>query len=380
MNGQLDRFQRVLSGLERKSRRRCLISRAGIDFASNDYLALANSPALRGAVLHAVERGVPVGAGGSRLLRGNDPEHELLEEEAAKFFRSERALYFGGGYVANFAILTTLPQKGDLIVCDELIHASCHEGIRGGRADFSLVSHNDAGAFEDAIVNWRKAGGTGRPWLVVESLYSMDGDRAPLAALIEIADRHDAFLIVDEAHATGVYGPDGRGLSAEYEGRENVVSLHTCGKAMGASGALVCAPAALCDFIINRARPFIYATAPSPLMATAVREALVILRTEPERRARLEALVAYASAEAESQCGITPSGSQILPVMIGDNARAMEIATAMQNRGFDIRGVRPPTVPEGTARLRVAITLNTDQQTISDMLTALAEELNTGAV
>jgi len=380
MNGQLDRFQRVLTGLERKSRRRCLISRAGIDFASNDYLALANSCALRGAVLHAVERGVPVGAGGSRLLRGNDPEHEALEAEAARFFGAERALYFGGGYVANFAILTTLPQKGDLIVCDELIHASCHEGVRSARADSAMAAHNDAAAFEDAIVEWRAAGGLGRVGIVVEIVYSMDGDRAPLAALIEIADRHDAFVLIDEAHATGVYGPDGRGLSADYEGRENIIVLHTCGKALGASGALVCASHTLCDFIINRARPFIYATAPSPVMAAAVREALVILRTEPERRARLEALVAYAGAIAEARCGVTPSGSQIMPVIIGDNARTMAIAAAMQERGFDIRGVRPPTVPEGTARLRVAITLNTDQQTVSDMLDALKDELGRNAI
>ncbi len=375
MNGQLDRYQRVLSGLERKSRRRCLISRTGVDFASNDYLALASSPSLRGAVLNAVERGVPVGAGGSRLLRGNDPEHEFLEDEAAAFFGSERALFFGGGYVANFAILTTLPQKSDLIVCDELIHASCHEGVRAGRAEVAMVRHNDATGFEDAIKAWRQRGGLGRPWIVVESLYSMDGDMAPLDELVTIADRHDAFLLVDEAHATGVYGRDGQGLSAAYEGRENIVVLHTCGKALGASGALVCASRTICDFIINRARPFIYATAPSPVVAAAVREALILLRTEPDRRAKLAALVAFANAEIESRCGVSPSGSQILPVILGDNRRTMDVAKAMQARGFDIRGVRPPTVPEGSARLRIAITLNADQVTISDMLDALAEEL-----
>lgn len=375
MNGQLDRFEKVLSGLERKSRRRDLIARAGLDFASNDYLALAGSPALRGAVLDAVERGVPVGAGGSRLLRGNDPEHEQLEVEAARFFGAERALFFGGGYFANFALLTTLPQKGDLIVCDELIHASCHEGVHAARARSVLARHNDAAAFEDAIRQWRDGGGAGRIWIVVESLYSMDGDFAPLPELMEIADRNDAFVIVDEAHATGVYGADGRGLSADFEGRENVISLHTCGKALGASGALVCAAATICDFMVNRARPFIYATAPSPVVAAAVREALNIVRTEPERRARLAALVAYANAEAEARCGVRPSRSQILPVIVGDNSRAMRLASAMQARGFDIRGVRPPTVPEGTARLRIALTLNVGRQTVIDMLDALAEEL-----
>ena len=354
MSGQLDRFQRVLSGLERKSRRRHLITRAGVDFASNDYLALANSPALRGAVLDAVERGVPVGSGGSRLLRGNDPEHEALEEDAARFFDVERVLYFGCGYDANFALLTTLPQKGDLIVYDELIHASCHEGVGAGRAESAMVRHNDPAAFEGAINAWRKAGGIGRPWIVVESLYSMDGDIAPLPDLVEIADRHNAFMIVDEAHATGVYGPDGRGLAALYKGRENIITLHTCGKALGASGALVCAPSAVCDFIINRARPFIYSTAPSPVVAAAV---------------------AHANALVEVRCGLPPSGSQILPVIIGENARVMAVAEALQAQRFDVRGVRPPTVPEGTARLRISITLNADQNSVSEMVDALAEEL-----
>ena len=374
MNGGiLARYDVNLRGLERRDRLRRLSPRTGIDFASNDYLALATAPRLRTAMMAALESGTPIGAGGSRLLRGNCPEHEELEATAADFFGAEKALFFGGGYVANFAVITTLPQKGDLLVLDALIHASIHEGARAGRAEFQIAAHNDAAAVESAIHTWRAAGGIGRIWIAIESLYSMDGDTAPLADLVTLADRHDAFLIVDEAHATGVYGPEGRGLAADYEGRENIVTVHTCGKALGAAGALVTAPRALCDFMINRCRPFIYATAPSPLMAVAVRESLAILRDEPERRETLAIRVAFANRAFASR-GWASSGSQILPFIIGDNARTMTLAAALQARGFDIRGVRPPTVPEGTARLRISLTLNVDENAVCGLIDALAEE------
>ncbi|MEI9426308.1 8-amino-7-oxononanoate synthase [Mesorhizobium sp. Cs1299R1N3] len=369
----LDRYKATLSGLARKDRLRALSPRSGLDFASNDYLALAGSPRMAQAVATALAAGTPVGATGSRLLRGNDPEHEALDAKAATFFGAERALFFGGGYVANFAVLTTLPQKGDLIVLDELVHASAHEGARAGRAEMVEAVHNDAGAVDDAIARWRVMGGTGRPWIVVESLYSMDGDRAPLGELIEIADRHEAFLFVDEAHATGVYGPDGRGLAHDLEGRDNVVVLHTCGKALGASGALVTAPAVLCDYLVNRCRPFIYATAPSPLMAVAAATALDIVADEPERRERLASLVALAGKRAQA-LGLPASGSQILPIIVGDNARAMALAQKLQARGFDARGIRPPTVPEGTARLRISLTLNVGEADVSTLFDALAAE------
>ncbi len=373
-DGLLGRYRAMLRGLSRKARLRRLVPRAGLDFASNDYLGLAGSPRLAEAVKAAIDTGTPVGAGGSRLLRGNAPEHEALEAKAAAFFGAERALYFGGGYVANFAVLTTLPQKGDLVVLDELIHASAHEGARAGRAEVVLARHNDAGDFEDAIARWRAAGGTGNAWIVAESLYSMDGDFAPLADLAAVAERTDAFLFVDEAHATGVYGPGGRGLAAAVEGRGNVVVLHTCGKALGGSGALVTAPADLVDTLVNRCRPFIYATAPSPLMAVAASAALDIVADEPERRTRLAALVDHAGRELIRRCGRPASGSQILPVVIGDNARTMALAEALQARGFDVRGVRPPTVPEGTARLRLSLTLNVDEAAVSALVDALAEE------
>ncbi|WP_201758957.1 8-amino-7-oxononanoate synthase [Acidisarcina polymorpha] len=359
--------------LERKGRRRALARQCGIDFTSNDYLGLAGSPRLGLSVISAIERGVPVGAGGSRLLRGNDPEHESLEEEAAAFFHAERMLYFGSGYTANLAILATLPQRNDLVVYDELAHASALAGIAAGRGRAVAVPHNDIGAFEDAICKWRRGGGTGHPWIVVESLYSMDGDRAPLAALAGVSDRYDGFLFIDEAHATGVHGAGGRGFAFELEGRENVVVLHTCGKALGVSGALVGASRVLCDYLVNHSSPFIYATAPSPLAAASVREALKIVSDEPERRQKLQSRIAYANEQIAVHLGIEGSGSQILPVILGDNARSLRVAQKMQAIGFDIRAIRTPTVAPNTARLRIAITLNVDCPTVFRMFERLAQ-------
>ncbi len=368
-------YTRDLQALADKGRLRALRGRSGIDLASNDYLGLAESEELRQAAAAALARGVPVGSGGSRLLRGNHPEHEALEREAAAFFGAESALYFGGGFVANFAIFSTLPQRGDLVVHDELIHASVHDGVRRGRAEAVSARHNDADAFDAAIVKWRRAGGTGRPWLSIESLYSMDGDSPNLKELFAVADRHEAMVVIDEAHATGVLGPQGRGLAAPFEGRDNVITLHTCGKALGTSGGFILGPKAIRDFLINRARPFIYATAPSPLIAAVTRAALELSLTSSARRERLARLVRFAGSELRRHCHIEPSGSHIVPVIVGADQAAVELAAALQRRGFDIRAIRPPTVPEGTARLRIALTLHVDEIIVADLFAALAEDM-----
>ncbi|MFD9899200.1 8-amino-7-oxononanoate synthase [Mesorhizobium sp. NPDC059025] len=368
----LDRYARTLAGLERKGRYRALLSPAGIDFTSNDYLALAGSPRLKAAIAAAVERGVPIGSGGSRLLRGNHPEHEALEAEAAAYFGTDRCLYFATGYAANAALFSVLPQRNDLIVHDALVHASVHEGISASKASVVSVPHNDVQGFADAISRWRRAGGIGHAWIAVESLYSMDGDRSPLTELAELVDNNDSFLVVDEAHATGVFGSGGRGFAHELGNRENIIVVHTCGKALGVSGALIGASAVLCDYLVNRARGFIYSTAPSPLIAAGVREALRVLADEPERRTGLSALRTFANGKLAAELGVSGSGSQILPVPIGDNVLSMRIAARMRNECFDIRAIRPPTVPEGTARLRIAITLNVNEPTISRLFTQLA--------
>ncbi len=368
----LSPYETKLAGLRRKSRLRALSPQEGIDFTSNDYLGLADAPRLKAAIAAAIDRGVPVGAGGSRLLRGNHPEHEALEAEAAMFFGSERTIYFGSGFAANVALFSALPLRDDLVLHDELIHASVHDGIAAGKANAVAVPHNQVEAFEREINRWRQAGGKGRPWIAVESLYSMDGDCAPLAALADLARKHEGVLVVDEAHATGVFGPGGRGFAAELEGRDNVVALHTCGKALGLSGALLSLPAILADYLTNRARGFIYSTAPSPLMAAAMREALRIVTDESWRRTRLKELMNFAGEQLHARLGMASSGSQILPVMIGDNARALRIAARMRDGGFDVRAIRPPTVPEGTARLRISITLNVDENQIAAMIGRLA--------
>ena len=200
----------------------------------------------------------------------------------------------------------------------------------------------------------------------------MDGDRAPLDELAQIAARHDGVLVIDEAHATGLFGPDGRGLAAHLDGRGDVIALRTCGKALGCEGALVCAPAVVADFLINRSRGMIFSTAPSPLMAAAVRAALGIMRDEPERRAMLWQRVRRAEAVL-GPLGAGVSGSQIMPVIIGKDGETMALASALQTAGFDIRGIRPPTVPQGTARLRIAITLNVSEADID----ALGEAMRT---
>jgi 8-amino-7-oxononanoate synthase len=363
-----------LAKLDASDRLRRLTPRVGADFSSNDYLGLALSPRIADAVRAGVERGVPIGAGGARLLRGNTEEHEALEREAAAFFGSETALYFSSGYVANSALFATLPQRGDLLVYDELVHASAHEGVRLGRAAASAAAHNDAQAFDDVIMGWRRAGGRGAPWIAVESLYSMDGDRAPLKELLAVAARHDAFLLVDEAHATGVFGAHGRGLAEGLDGRENVITLRTCGKALGVEGALLCGPATMRDFLVNRARGFIFSTAPSPLMAHAVRESLRIVADEPERRAQLWDLVREGE-RALARCGVQATGSQILPLILGDNGETMRVASAVQAAGFDVRGIRPPTVPQGSARLRISLTLNTKAAEIEALAHAIETAL-----
>ncbi|MBY8828549.1 8-amino-7-oxononanoate synthase [Hephaestia mangrovi] len=370
---RLESLHADLAGLAARDRRRTLAPRAGLDFASNDYLALAGSPRLAAAAARALDAGIAIGSGGSRLLRGNHAEHEALEANAARFFGSDAALFFSTGFAANACFFATVPQRSDLIVYDALSHASVHEGLRLARAGHRAFGHNDAQAADDAIAAWRRDGGTGTPWLAVESLYSMDGDRAPIDDLAAVARRHDAMLVVDEAHATGVFGRDGRGLAAGVP-RDICITLHTCGKALGVEGALLACPAVVRDFLVNRGRAFIFSTAPSPLIAAVVREALDILVDEPERRDRLQALVAHAES-ALAPCGVVPTGSQILPLVLGEDARAMAVAARLQARGFDVRGIRPPTVPAGTARLRLSLTLNVASTDVDALAEALAEAL-----
>ena len=361
-----------LAALQKRGRLRQLAPARGLDFASNDYLGLAGSQILRDAAHEALARGLPFGAAGSRLLRGNHPEHEALEAEAAAFFGAEAALSLGGGFQGNLAIFAALPRAGDLVLYDAFIHASCHDGMRLCRADCQAFAHNDAGAARQAAQDYRAKGGTGRIWLAVESLYSMDGDTAPLHDFADLARDYDAVLIVDEAHATGLYGQDGRGL-AHNLGDIALIALHTCGKALGVSGALITADRVVIDSLINRARPFIYAPAPSPFDAALVRASLGALTAQPALIATAAARRAHAQAEALRLCALTTPGSQIIPIPVGDDHKALDLAARLQAAGFDIRAIRPPTVPKWTARLRVSITGSVTEAQITALFQTLSD-------
>lgn len=373
MNG-VTRLEKGLEALAARNRLRRLAPRTGLDFASNDYIGLANSPILRDAAAEALARGVPLGSGGSRLLRGNHPEHEALESQAADFFGAEAALYMGGGFQANLAIFSALPAAGDLVLYDALIHASTHDGMRLGRAETRPFPHNDVAAARQVIAEWRAGGGNGQIWLAVESVYSMEGDVAPLLKLAVLARETGAILVVDEAHASGVFGAEGRGLAHSLDADIEVLTLHTCGKALGVSGALICGARVMIDTLINRARPFIFATAPSPFDAALVRAALAALSTRPELQGAAIIRIEHAHREALRLCDLDGLMTQIIPVIIGADEPTMTRAADLQARGFDVRGIRPPTVPRGTSRLRVSITGNVTKGDITALFEAIARQ------
>ncbi len=357
-----------LDRLKARERYRSLSLPNGIDLSSNDYLGLAQHPALRQAAIDALEGGIELGATGSRLLRGHRPAHAELEAFAAAYYGCDRTLFFANGFQANYALITTLIGRHDLVVFDALCHASMRDGLHAARCDAVKVTHNDLEAFAAGLQKPRSEGA--RAWILVESVYSMDGDLAPLTELIALAEAHDAFLIVDEAHGTGVFGPTGKGLS-EGLPHDRLISLHTCGKALGVAGALVCARGDVIDYLINAARPFIYSTAPMPLQAVLVQKALELARDEPERRRHLFSLMDIVAARLPGLKVQSP----IIPVVIGDNAVAILVAHALQDKGFDVRAVRPPTVPENTARLRVSLNAGLSQVQVEGFCDALRDVL-----
>jgi 8-amino-7-oxononanoate synthase len=354
-----------LDRLRAQGRYRTLRLPGGIDLSSNDYLGLSQHPALRRAAIEALDNGIEIGAAGSRLLRGHRDAHAELEAFAAAYFNVPAALFFANGFQANYALITTLIGRHDVAIFDALCHASMRDGLHANHGDTIKVRHNDLNAFEAALKKPRRAGA--QFFVLIESVYSMDGDIAPVAELLALCETHDAMLIVDEAHATGVFGPTGKGVT---EGllHDRLISLHTCGKALGVAGALVCARADIIDYLINAARPFIYSTAPMPLQALLVQKALELVQAEPQRRDRLKALQAFTATRLQD----LDIQSQIVPIIIGDDARAVDIANALQNQGFDIRAVRPPSVPTGTARLRLSLNATLTEADIAAFAAALS--------
>jgi 8-amino-7-oxononanoate synthase len=358
-------FTAELDRLRTQGRYRTLNLPGGIDLSSNDYLGLSQHPALRQAAIEALQDGIEIGAAGSRLLRGHRDAHAELEAFAAGYFNVPSALFFANGFQANYALITTLIGRHDVAIFDSLSHASMRDGLHANHGDTIKVRHNDLDAFETALKKPRRA--AAQAFVLVESVYSMDGDIAPVAELLTLCEAHDALLIVDEAHGTGVFGPTGKGIT-EGLPHDRLISLHTCGKALGVSGALVCAQADVIDYLINAARPFIYSTAPMPLQALLVQKALELVQAEPERRRRLKALQAFTATRLQN----LDIQSQIVPIIIGDDARAVEVARALQDKGFDIRAVRPPSVPAGTARLRLSLNATLTEADIAAFADALS--------
>ena len=374
----MDRFKPYrdqLDALEKAGRKRRLLLPAGKDFSSNDYLGLAQSPFLKDAAQTAISNGIAHGSGGSRLLGGNHPEHEALEAFAAAHYGAESSLFFGSGFAANTALFATLPQTGDLVLYDSLIHASVHDGMKLGRSAFKAFKHNDCDNLEQEIRTWRANGGTGTIWIAVESLYSMDGDRAPLADLARLADQHDAMLIIDEAHAVGVFGERATGLAGALGQQDNILILRTCGKALGGEGGVITMPAVLRDFFINRARPFIFSTAPSPLTAYLAHQAIIHVAENSSLQTDLADHIALAESCFSGLNLSEGQDSQIFPIILGEDQLAVTIATELQAQGFDVRAIRPPTVPAGSARLRISLTLNVTRDDILALSSALREAL-----
>jgi 8-amino-7-oxononanoate synthase len=341
-----------------------------ISFSSNDYLGLASHPEVLAAAIETAAR-EGFGAGAARLVSGDLPAHRALEADLATLVERPAALLFPTGYQANLGVVTALAGPSDLIASDAANHASLIDGCRLSRATVAIFSHADAASAAQAL---SRPGTFRRRFLVTESLFSMDGDAAPLAALAEIAAAHDAVFVVDEAHALGVLGPGGRGLCVE-AGVVPDVLVGTLGKAFGAAGGFATGARALCDYLINRSRTFIFTTAAPPPVAGAARAALR-LATGPigdQRRSRLRASQSRFIERLQGKIAATPG--PILPVILGADARALAAADHLRRRGFLVPAIRPPTVPEGTARLRLTFSSEHTDQEIDALAAVLAEIL-----
>jgi 8-amino-7-oxononanoate synthase len=327
-----------------------------IDFTSNDYLGLARNAQLRIRLSTYFRPGISLSASGSRLLRGNYPEHEALESRFAKFVGAESSLMLNSGYDANFALLTTLPTRHDTLILDRFVHASIKEGAHASLAQKFTFEHNSVESLRivaDRLLT------DGNVYVVVESIYSVDGDEAPLTEIATLCEERGYQLIVDEAHATGVVKRSGRGLVEELGLRSKVfATVHTCGKALGAAGALVASSTVVKEYLINKARPFIYTTALPPVIPWQIIGALDYLEARPDLLDQLQRNADYVRERLTGtlkRWQVIFGQSPIVAVVIGDDPEAVTAAAFLQESKLDVRAVRPPTVPDGTSRLRIVV-------------------------
>ncbi len=348
-----------------------LDGREVLNFSSNNYLGIADHPALVEAAKRALGF-AGLGAGASRLIAGSTEEHVALEQELASFAGGDAALVFNSGYHANLGIIPALVGPGDVVFSDELNHATIIDGCRLSRARVAVVPHCDMQALGAALRRERRAR---RRLVVSDAVFSMDGDRAPVAELAEVSRQHGAVLMLDEAHAVGVLGPGGAGLAAE-AGIDADVRMGTLGKALGTFGAFAVGPEPLVELLVNRARSFVFTTALPPSVIAAGRAGVELARGEEgeRRRERLfERVAEFRDGLARvgllaRDAGTTP----IFPVMVGEERRAMEACEALLDAGIYAQGIRPPTVPRGTSRLRFALSAAHEQEDIERAVAELA--------
>src|SRR5258706_360705 len=342
----------------------------GIDLVSNDFLGLASHPQLIEAMRAALP-GLGGGAGGSRLLRGHDRAFERIEVRLAAFCDTEAALLFATGYAASQGLLQALVSPQDLVLSDERNHASLIDGIRLSGARNVVYPHLNLNALEDALR--QEAGDPWRKVIVSETVFSMDGDIAPLAELAVLAEKYNAALILDEAHATGVHGPAGHGLAVAAGIASKVLAvIHTCGKALGSAGAFVCGPAALKDHLLNQARTFIFSTALPQYFAAQIKAALHLAEgMDPERASLLQRAAMLRAALQSEGFDTAATASQIVPVVLGHNDATLDAPEHLQREGFAVRGIRPPTVPEGGSRLRLSVTTRISREELLRLVNSL---------
>jgi 8-amino-7-oxononanoate synthase len=378
-SGIQKRIESELSKLREAAQFRRLSVGKGASFCSNDYLGLAHDARLRQATREAVDTVDRVGSTGSRLLSGNAVEWEEAEGEFAEFAGTEAALYFGSGYAANVGLLSAVLRAEDVVFSDAANHASLIDGMRLSKAGRVIYRHGDVGELEEALKRERGGSGEraagGARVIVSETVFSMDGEAADLDAMFELAREYGAEVILDEAHATGVCGEEGRGRAVEcgVEG-EALAVMHACGKALGSAGGFVCGSERLKSYLVNHARSFIFSTAAPPYLAGQIRAAMKLARGAEERREYLRGIsrklrgwlreAGFAVAEGE-----TP----IVPVIIGSNEAAVFYADYLQERGFDVRAIRPPTVPEGTSRLRLSLTATISEEDVGRVAECIVE-------